>query len=119
MTVGNFSDDLERIFDKNVQLYTGKFDKFEQFRELGRQLMEEQPAVLSQLSEPLAQLKANIDAVKRRGHFGVIKENYDGETESQSFSDESRGGSVSSGSQSCEIIDEKEEVRALCSVFRV
>ena len=68
--------------------------------------------MLTQLSEPLTQLKANIDAVKRRNGFDVIKENYDGETESNSFSDESnsRGSSESSGSQSLDIIDEKEQV---------
>ena len=62
--------------------------------------------MLNQLSEPLTELKANIDAVKRRTGFDVIKENYQGETESQSFSDESRGRSDSSGSPS---FDDKEE----------
>jgi len=88
------------------------------FRQLGRQLLEESPTVLNQLSEPLSQLKANIDAVKRRTGFDVIKENYDGETESHSIShsisDGSRGSSslarsVSSGSPTCDVLDEKEE----------
>ena len=81
-------------------------------RKLGRLLLEAPPTMLTQLSEPLTQLKANIDAVKRRNGFDVIKENYDGETESNSFSDESnsRGSSESSGSQSLDIIDEKEQV---------
>lgn len=82
------------------------------FRQLGQQLLEEPPTVLNQLGkEHLGQLRASLDAVKRRHGFesiAPISENYEAETESQSTSD-SRSGSDSTGSHLNDL-DEKEEV---------
>ena len=58
-------------------------------------------------SVPLAKLKQNIEAVKRRHGFDTIKENYDAELEKEPHSDTS-DSPVSSCSQ--EFIDENEEV---------
>ena len=58
---------------------------------------------------PLAKLKQNIDAVKRRHGFDTIRENYDAELDkpNSEMSSDSRG-SISSGSQ--DVIDADEEV---------
>merc|ERR1719192_759359 len=102
---------------------TASFDEYDimQFRQLGRQLLEESPTVLTQLSGPLTKLKANIDAVKRRSGFSAIKENYDGEESGLglgqqqdkpgSETSDSRG-SISSGSQEL-ILDENEEAKMI------
>ena len=86
------------------------------FRQLGKQLLEESPNVLNQLGkEHLGQLRASLDAVKRRHGFEAITENYEAETESQSTSD-SRSGSDSTGSHLNDL-DEKEEV--ICMIWSI
>merc|ERR1712048_1164111 len=77
------------------------FDDYEvgEFRQLGQQLLTESPLVLSQLSGPLSNLKANIDAVKRRSGFDAIKENYNGELDKLSSETSDSRCSLSSDSQ--------------------